>query len=57
MIKQLLGIIFLITFLSFLGYKFYSAIRYMESAGIIIFAGVVILLVVLLAVMKLLRAE
>jgi len=55
MVKQLLGIIFLCTFISFLGYKFYNTVKYMEYAGVITFLCALILIVVLLGVGKQLR--
>lgn len=47
--------IFLLTFLSFLGYKFYIAVEDMEYASLIIFGAVLVIMVVLIGVGKQLR--
>lgn len=55
MIKQIVGFIFLIVFLSFLGNKFYTAVEDMEYASLIIFATVLVLIVIIIGVGKQLR--
>ena len=55
MIRQIIGMIFLLTFLSFLGYKFYIAVEDMEYASLIIFGAVLVILVVLIGVGKQLK--
>ena len=55
MIKQIVGFIFLIVFLSFLGNKFYTAVEDMEYASLIIFAAVLVLIVIIIGVGKQLR--
>jgi hypothetical protein len=55
MIKQIVGIIFLLVFLSFLGNKFYDAVKDMEYASLIIFGAVLVLLIVIIGVGKQLK--
>jgi len=55
MIKQLLGFILLGAFLSFMGYKFYNTVKYMEFAGLIIFLAIVVLLVIILGIGRILK--
>ena len=55
MIKQIVGIIFLLVFLSFLGNKFYHAVEDMEYASLIIFGAIIVVLLIILGVAKQLR--
>lgn len=55
MIKQIVGWILLIVFLSFLGNKFYDAVEDMEYASLIIFFACLVVLLIIYGVLKQLR--
>lgn len=55
MIKQIVGFIFLIVFLSFLGYKFTLALDGVPYASLIAYFSVLIVVIIVLAVAKQLR--
>ncbi|MDX1686177.1 MAG: hypothetical protein R3275_13145 [Saprospiraceae bacterium] len=55
MVKQIVGSIFLIVFIGFLGNKFYHAVEDLPYASLIIFLAVVITIIVIIAVAKQLR--
>jgi len=54
MVKQILGIIFLCTFIGFMAHKFYKVVGQKQDAALITFISLVILLVILLGVRKVL---
>ena len=55
MVKQVVGFIFLIAFLTFLGYKFTLALDGVPYASLIAYLSVLIIVVIVLAVAKQLR--
>lgn len=55
MIKQVVGFIFLLSFLSFLGYKFMMALKGVPYASLIVYLSILVLLLILAAVARQLR--
>ena len=57
MIKQIIGIIFLLSFIGYLGSKFYNAIEGNQYASLIMYFCSILLIVVLLGVGKQLKGD
>ena len=55
MIKQIVGFALLIVFLSFLGNKFYNAVKDVEYASLLTFFTVLILIIIIVGVGRQLR--
>jgi len=55
MIKQIIGAIMLIVFLSFLGNKFYNALKDVEYGSLIMYICALVLIVVIIGVGKQVR--
>ena len=55
MIKQIIGFIFLMAFIGYMGHKFYKAVEDTQYASLIIYLSVIILIIILIGVGKQLK--